>query len=99
MSSATATATVGDSAMFEARPDEIARVPSARQLFVDRLFRHTCPGFASLRVSPLPAVQRYGLGFVTGRVWEPNTERYGILAEIWGTLYTSILALGLGTAF
>ena len=38
-------------------------------------------------------------GFLTGRVWDPNTERYGILAEIWGTLYTSVLALVLGTAF
>ena len=42
---------------------------------------------------------QYGLGFLTGRVWDPNTERYGILAEIWGTLYTSVLALILGTAF
>jgi phosphate transport system permease protein len=32
-------------------------------------------------------------------VWDPNTERYGILAEIWGTLYTSVLALALGSAF
>src|SRR5262249_26318510 len=30
---------------------------------------------------------------------DPNTERYGILAEIWGTLYTSTLALILGTTF
>jgi len=97
--------------MFEARPDEIARVPSSRQLFVDRLFRGTCLGFACLTValvtfivlriafSAVPAVERYGLGFLSGRVWDANTERYGILAEIWGTLYTSILALGLGTAF
>ena len=32
-------------------------------------------------------------------MWDPNTERYGILPEIWGTLYTSMLALVLGTAF
>src|SRR5262245_55268406 len=110
VSTATATA-LGDSAMFEARPDEIARVPSGRQLFVDRLFRAICLGFACLTValvtfivlriafSAVPAMERYGTGFLTGRVWDPNTERYGILAEIWGTLYTSILALGLGTAF
>ena len=49
--------------------------------------------------SAAPAIQRYGFGFLSGRVWDPNTERYGILAEIWGTLYTSVLALVLGTAF
>src|SRR5262245_53534493 len=111
MASATASAAVGDNAMFKARPDEIARVPSSRQLFIDRLFRGTCVFFACLSValvtfivlliafSAVPAVERYGLGFLTGRVWDANTERYGILAEIWGTLYTSILALGLGTSF
>jgi len=36
---------------------------------------------------------------LSGRVWDANTERYGILAETWGTLYTSLLALGLGTVF
>jgi phosphate transport system permease protein len=40
-----------------------------------------------------------GLSFLTGRVWDPNTGQHGVAAEIWGTLYTSILALGLGTAF
>ena len=49
--------------------------------------------------SAVPAIQRYGFGFLSGRVWDPNTERYGILGEIWGTLYTSVLALVLGTAF
>jgi phosphate transport system permease protein len=57
--------------------------------------------FIVLRIafSAAPAMQRYGLGFLSGRVWDPNTERYGILAETWGSLYTSVLALGLGTAF
>src|SRR5262249_257229 len=98
MASAAAPATVADDMMFEARPDEIARVRSPSQPFIDRLFRGTCVGFACLTValvtfivlriafSAVPAVQRYGLGFLTGRVWDPNTERYGILAEIWGTL-------------
>ncbi len=52
-----------------------------------------------IAVSAIPAIRQYGLGFLTGRVWDPNTERYGILAEIWGTVYTSVLALILGTAF
>ena len=42
------------------------------------------------------------IGFLTTVEWNPNTNEYGILAEIWGTLYSSFLALifggGLGIA-
>jgi phosphate transport system permease protein len=98
-------------ALFEARPGEISQAPSQQQLLIDRAFRVTCVVFAyftlalatfivlRIAVSAAPAVQRYGFGFVSGRVWDPNTERYGILAEIWGTLYTSLLALVIGSAF
>ena len=97
--------------LFEARAGVIARAPSRAQVSIDRAFRSACKLFAFLTValvtfivlriafSAAPAIQRYGFGFLSGRVWDPNTERYGILAEMWGTLYTSILALGLGTAF
>src|SRR5262245_15955964 len=97
--------------MFESRPGEIARAPSRPQRLTDRIFRGACLLFACLTValvtfivlriavSAAPAIQRYGIGFLSGRVWDPNTERYGILAEMWGTLYTSILALVIGTAF
>jgi len=47
----------------------------------------------------MPAVRQHGLGFLTGRVWDPNKAHFAILPEIWGTLYTSALALFLGTAF
>ena len=97
--------------MFDARPGDIARAPSRLQVLTDRIFRGACLFFACLTValvtfivlriavSAVPAMQRYGTGFLSGRVWDPNTERYGILAEMWGTLYTSILALGVGSAF
>src|SRR5262249_37321445 len=97
--------------MFETRPGDVARVPSRGQLLADRVFRGACLTFACLTVllvtfivlriavSAAPAMQRYGIGFLSGRVWDPNTERYGILAEMWGTLDTSILALVIGTAF
>jgi len=48
------------------------------------------------RIARRPAVW---LGFLTGRVWDPNKGQYSILPEIWGTLYSSVLALILGTAF
>lgn len=46
-----------------------------------------------------PAVGKYGWGFITGTTWDPNTREYGVLPEIWGTLYSSLLALFLGTLF
>jgi phosphate transport system permease protein len=46
-----------------------------------------------------PAIRQYGVGFLTTRTWDPNTGQFGILPEIWGTMYTSVLALGIGTAF
>jgi len=98
-------------ALFEARPGEIAQAPSRRQVVIDRAFRSLCLAFAGLTLALVafivlriawfaaPAVQQYGVGFLTGRVWDPNTHRYGILAEMWGTMYASTLALIIGTTF
>jgi phosphate transport system permease protein len=111
MSSTSAAPPLAAPAVFESRPDDIARAPSRRQMLIDRVFRTCCVGFAwgtvvlvafivvRIAVAAMPAVGRYGVGFLSGRIWDPNTERYGILAEIWGTLFTSVLAVGLGTAF
>jgi len=108
--SASAAALPAD-ALFQARPGEITQMPTVRQVVIDRAFRTLCLACGALTlalaifivlrigVSAAPAIQRYGLGFLTGRVWNPNAERYGILGEIWGTLYTSSLALLIGTAF
>ncbi|MHC2066274.1 phosphate ABC transporter permease subunit PstC [Bremerella sp. T1] len=46
-----------------------------------------------------PAIQEYGASFLTGKTWDPNKEEYGILPEIWGTLYSSLLALLIGSLF
>jgi phosphate transport system permease protein len=52
-----------------------------------------------ITVSAIPAMRHEGLSFLSGRVWDPNTAQHGIAPQIWGTLYTSILALVIGTAF
>lgn len=46
----------------------------------------------------LPALERFGLGFVTGLNWNPvaGREAFGILPYILGTLATSALALLIG---
>jgi len=89
----------------------IARPPSRGQRISDVSFRWVGRIFAALVLAlvalvvldiayrAIPAVRQHGLGFLTGRVWDPNKAHFAILPEIWGTLYTSALALFLGTAF
>jgi phosphate transport system permease protein len=89
----------------------LASPPSAAQRVADRVFRAFCRGLAwlvallvgwivvQMAVLAAPAVQEHGVGFLTGTTWDPNEGHYSILPEIWGTLYSSVLALGIGTAF
>lgn len=48
---------------------------------------------ASLVVGAWPAIERYGLGFLTNAVWDPVQEDFGGLVMIYGTLVTSLIAL------
>uniref|UniRef100_UPI0035B18D49 phosphate ABC transporter permease subunit PstC n=1 Tax=Hylemonella sp. TaxID=2066020 RepID=UPI0035B18D49 len=48
---------------------------------------------ASLVVGAWPAIERYGLGFLTNAVWDPVQEVFGGLVMIYGTLATSFIAL------
>ncbi|MCQ3830165.1 phosphate ABC transporter permease subunit PstC [Microbulbifer elongatus] len=41
----------------------------------------------------IPAMEKYGFGFLTGTTWDVNKQEFAVLPEIWGTLYSSILAL------
>jgi phosphate transport system permease protein len=40
-----------------------------------------------------PAIQEFGLGFLTSEAWDPVKSDFGALDFIWGTLYTSLLAV------
>src|SRR5271166_1321778 len=84
---------------------QIWQPPSKVQRWIDLVFRRLCVAFAALTivlivflvfeigVKAVPAFRDHGLSFLYGRTWDPNTAHYGILQEIWGTLYTSLLAL------
>ncbi len=90
---------------------EISQPPSRAQRVVNTVFQKTCYGFAWLSVllvafiilriaiAAAPAVREYRMGFLSGTTWDPNQGQYSILPEIWGTLYSSLLALIIGTAF
>lgn len=94
-----------DEADINAKPEVIAKPPSGFDLFWDRAFRLATLSVAWLVVlllglilyqigkTALPAIGQYGIGFLTTSTWDPNTETFGILPSIWGTLYSSLLAL------
>jgi phosphate transport system permease protein len=48
---------------------------------------------ASLTISAWPAIDKYGLGFLTSTTWDPVAEEFGGLVMIYGTLATSFIAL------
>jgi|SRR5215471_1083348 len=46
-----------------------------------------------------PAIQTYGLKFLTGTAWDPVAEKFGALPYVVGTLVTSAIALLLAVPF
>ena len=49
-------------------------------------------GFELSRQS-MASIQKFGLNFWRTSTWDPVAGEFGALAFIWGTLYSSILAL------
>jgi phosphate transport system permease protein len=87
-------------------PDEDSIVASQRNAFpLDRLFEGVSFA-ASLAVIGIllwltwvifkqawPAIRQFGLGFLTGREWNPNELIFGALPYIYGTLVSALCAL------
>ncbi len=94
--------------LSEAFRSPIARPPTSFQTRSDQVFRVVAQCFGVAVVVLLagivvqvmrhaaPAMGEHGLGFLTRSRWDTNRDNYGILPQIIGTLYTSVLALGLG---
>ncbi|MGD0118628.1 MAG: phosphate ABC transporter permease subunit PstC [Candidatus Binatus sp.] len=90
---------------------DISRPPSGLEIFNDRVFRKLSMAGAvftlilvawivvSIARVAAPAVQTYGFSPLTGTTWDANRAQFGILPAIWGTLYSSILGLIIGTVF
>lgn len=89
----------------------ISRPPSSNEFLADRGFRSLALVAAALIIflvayilweiggQALPALGKYHAGFLVGTNWNVQTQDFGILPEIWGTLYSSFLALLLGGFF
>jgi phosphate transport system permease protein len=94
-----------------APPDAITHPPSSNEYLVDRGFRFLAVCGASLIVllvayilwkiggQALPAIYNYHFGFLISTNWNVQEAKFGIHPEIWGTLYSSFLALLIGSFF
>ena len=79
--------------------------PARSAPWADKLFGALALGSALLTLAMLvgillslvfgawPAIERFGLGFLTSKVWDPVKNEYGGLVMIYGTLATSFIAL------
>jgi phosphate transport system permease protein len=43
------------------------------------------------------SIEKFGFAFWKGRIWDPVSGEFGALPFIWGTLYSSVLALVIAT--
>ena len=43
------------------------------------------------------SIEKFGFGFWIGDVWDPVSGEFGARPFIWGTLYSSVLALLIAT--
>ena len=94
-----------------AHPGSVSRPPTAWDTFADRAFRVLAQGAVWVIVLLLAyllwsigakawfAVREHGIGFVVGSQWDVGRGQFGILPHIWGTLYSSLLALAIGGFF
>ena len=52
---------------------------------------------AVLAYQSMPSIQKFGLSFWRTGIWDPVAGEFGALPFIWGTLYSSVLALLIAT--
>lgn len=91
----------------EPQPHSIKPPPPRRRVapWADALFAALSQGAAwltlalmvgiigSLVIGAAPALQAFGLGFLTSAEWDPVQEKFGGLVMIYGTLASSFIAL------
>ena len=90
---------------------EVSRPPTGLEIVSDRIFRQlSLAGAAftlvlvvwivvSIARVAAPAVHTYGFSPLVTTTWDANRAEFGLLPAIWGTLYSSILGLIIGTVF
>ena len=91
--------------------NSLSRPPTSFEYGTDWAFRRLalgmalmCIGVVLLLVAQIawaasPAIRDYGAGFLTNTEWNARDKAFGIGPQICGTLYSSILGVGLGALF
>jgi phosphate transport system permease protein len=90
MASDTASATVISGVQGRRRPDLflwVCAVAAAASVFVLGWI------FWEVFQEAKPALDKFGLGFLTNAQWQPNRDRYGVLPFLVGTVATALIAL------
>ena len=89
----------------------IARPPTSFERGTDWSFRNLTRLMAMLAVGLVfwlvvqiaitawPAMKTQGVEFLTSDQWNPGGNKFGIAPQIGGTLYSSILGVGIGSLF
>ncbi len=89
----------------------MTREPTSLEMFLDRGFRGLTYAFSWLTIlvvlslvlvigeAASPAVAKYGTEFITTSQWDPGKEKFGVVPQIWGTVYSSLLGVGIGSFF
>lgn len=107
-----ATAAIDDPNDFtDDQSPSLSQAPSGIEVGIDRGFRWLTIAFSWATIllmfailykvggQALPAIQEYGVGFLTSTTWNANDAEFGVLPEIWGTIYSSAIALLIGGFF
>ena len=88
-----------------ASPDAVTHPPVPFEYFVDRLFRALAWAAAALIIvlvayilwkigrQAMPAIQKYHFNFLISSQYNVQELKFGILPDIWGTLYSSLLGV------
>jgi phosphate transport system permease protein len=96
-----------DALLSATEPGAISRPPTPGERFFDRAFRSATFLFALVTLlaalalvadvtwAGWPAMYEHGAEFLTTSKW--GGGQYGILPEIWGTVYSAIVGVALGT--
>src|SRR5260221_14627391 len=89
----------------------ISRPPAADEHFIDRAFTGLTYTSAvglvflvayilwEIGIQAAPAIVANGASFLVSSTWDVQKQTFGILPAIWGTLYSSLLALLIGGFF
>jgi phosphate transport system permease protein len=98
--------------MSETNPSAaLSRPPTNVEVVTDRAFRGLTRAMAWLAIGLVflivfqiawtarPAIRTYGVDFLLTSKWDPSGKTFGILPQIGGTLYSSILGVALGSIF